>query len=440
MTSSPRCLFVPEFCIRRASNDRPSSRTSSRTPPRTGAERHARVPGTGMALDVRERPLRDAEERHAAVAVEVGEPRAPLERDRDASAFGEQPGVGAQRRNEAEVVEERRAQLPGELVDLLHRALDELLGQRDRLGDAARVGRRTLLERGETYVDARQRLTDRVVQVATDPEPLLLVRGEEPTREMAQPSLHLPRALDEVTMGDLAGGPLDLQRLAPRDLLGEPDAGGGELARAAVEGRVEPPGGRGGLEPAAVDLLDRQDRLREERLLPRRGARRRERRHGSIVDPRERQRADAAAAREAPDATAPICALRRRHVPSKREQIGPFKGGLFGLRGGAALRRGSGHDVHSPRRRLLRLWVRVRSLARAPATPPRAPMIPDTKGKGYGVKPHRDSSRRARQGPGGPTGRTQRDRPPGSRASRRAPLDDASGPDERRGSARARRE
>ena len=125
----------------------------------------------------------------------------------DARALAEGGDLRGERGHEPVVVERRRAELAGEVQQLLHRLRRERL----RVGELGeQVGRRVADRRREPQQDRGQRLVDLVVEVLGDPRALLLLGAQHRAAGLAalgssRPSMRLKSAVRRWTSVEARG-------------------------------------------------------------------------------------------------------------------------------------------------------------------------------------------------------------------------------------------
>jgi hypothetical protein len=172
--------------------------------------------GTRVTADVRQRLLEDAVERGLHVLGEHVGIALALEADLDAGAGREALQLGFDRGHQPVVVERARAELAGQVQELLHRLVHEQL----QLGDLRHVhGGAVLGQRLEAQQDGGERLVHFVVEVAGKAAALLLLRahGEragaaalllDPLQQPVERARQLVDLLDRVLVGQVVTGRL----------------------------------------------------------------------------------------------------------------------------------------------------------------------------------------------------------------------------------------
>ncbi len=97
----------------------------------------------------------------------------------DARALGKEVSRTNAARNQAEVVQHRRAQLAGKLMHDVHGFFHEPLRAGDVAVEAAGADRRLLFQDRQPDVDARQCLGDDIMEFAADALSFLLLRQDD---------------------------------------------------------------------------------------------------------------------------------------------------------------------------------------------------------------------------------------------------------------------
>ena len=128
---------------------------------------------------VRERLLRHAVKDRPLVARQLFHPRKSLQVYVDAGPLGKKFYEGMQCRDQAQVVQHRRAQFARELVHDIDGFFHQPLGAGDVPVQSLRVHQRFLFQHRQPDVDPRQCLGDHIMQFPADAFPLLLLRRED---------------------------------------------------------------------------------------------------------------------------------------------------------------------------------------------------------------------------------------------------------------------
>ena len=136
--------------------------------------------------DVRETFLRHAIDHGLLVIVQVFGFGAGHEPDMQPRPLGKILQVGTQRREQAQFIEHRGAQLAGETVHRLHRLRQQHLRSGDFLFEHRAVHRAVALQHSQVGVEDGERLANLVMEFAADVLALLFLHMEELTGEFAQ--------------------------------------------------------------------------------------------------------------------------------------------------------------------------------------------------------------------------------------------------------------
>jgi hypothetical protein len=134
-----------------------------------------------MAHDVGERFLDDPEACRLELGWQALLDRIGLEFRGDAGPLGLALHERPQRRDQAQVVERRRAEIEGQIAGLLDRAVDDGARVLDQRAQRSRIAR--FLDGPEVQADGDQRLAELVVQLAGDPAALGFLRRDQPLGE-----------------------------------------------------------------------------------------------------------------------------------------------------------------------------------------------------------------------------------------------------------------
>ena len=159
------------------------------------------IPRLGVLADVGEQLAAGLIEEDAQGLVEFLGTAAVLEVEGDAEIFLQLLARVLQRGGEAELIEERRAQLGGQAANLLERVLGELL-------DSAGLGGvgvlQALLEHAQLDAHQREHLADGIVQHHRELLALALLGQQQRRRQLAQVALEeLQAVLGAFALGDV---------------------------------------------------------------------------------------------------------------------------------------------------------------------------------------------------------------------------------------------
>ena len=163
----------------------------------------ARARRARMLEGVRERFLRDPEERK--LDVRCGTRAEPVTRDRhcEAGARRKPSRMGFQRRHEAVVVEQRRTQVGHRLPHTVHRVLQQLLDFSECRG--IRTARHLAAQGLQRDAERGQVLADEIMQVGGDAAALgLLGRGQAPEQRPDPPLAFALRPVGAQQLGHVA--------------------------------------------------------------------------------------------------------------------------------------------------------------------------------------------------------------------------------------------
>ena len=159
---------------------------------------------TGMALNVGEAFLDDAEQGGFDRLGQAGELRAELEASVDAAAFAEPLEVFVERGDETEIIEKRRVEKIGKSADFARHLLGEGTGFFERASSGLIVRMDGLACLSETEIDGQDGLRKAVVELATDAAALFVLELEELRRELMDGALGIFHLGDVGERGDNA--------------------------------------------------------------------------------------------------------------------------------------------------------------------------------------------------------------------------------------------
>ena len=157
-----------------------------------------------MAGDVGERFLGDAIQHNSSVTGHLLHRSKGRQADPDARLSPEVFHKRVEGGNQPQVIQHRRAQIPGKLMHDIHCLLHQPLRADDASLQAPGVTRGLLFQTCQAHIDARQRLGDDIMQFAADLLSLFLLHRQKLAGKQPQLILHLPRLLQQLTIVLLA--------------------------------------------------------------------------------------------------------------------------------------------------------------------------------------------------------------------------------------------